>query len=111
MKCVDFRSENGLMISVLVAELLSKSCFKAVVVSLRHLPLFLMDFLCSRGGIGVSSMSVTTTVKEKTTPNFSPSFFLIGSKPLFSSFTPSFTEKEVHKPLLLCLLRVLKGRK
>ena len=25
-----------------------------------------------------SSKSVTTTVKEKTTPNFSPSFFLIG---------------------------------
>ena len=33
MKCGDFRSENGLMMSVLVAELFSKSRFKAVVVA------------------------------------------------------------------------------
>ena len=38
-------------------------------------------------------MSVTTTVKEKTTPNFSPSFFLIGPKPHFPLFAPRLEER------------------
>src|SRR5207302_10679160 len=37
------------------------------------------------------SVAVTTTVKEKTTPNFSPSPHLIGQQPFLTTSPPHFT--------------------
>jgi hypothetical protein len=43
----------------------------------------------------VSSVSVKTTAKEKTTPNFSPRPFLIGQNTSFAASPPPFNKKEV----------------
>jgi hypothetical protein len=58
-----------------------------------------------------SSVSVTTTAKEKTTPNFSPRPFLIGQNPSFSASPPLFKEKEVCRTTFTMSSRGNKGKK
>src|SRR5437588_7475619 len=64
MKCVDFRSEHGLMISVFAAELFSKSHFKAVVgrsISALIVPMY---------GVSSSSLNLSIMVRVRSPRRF-----------------------------------------
>jgi hypothetical protein len=58
-----------------------------------------------------SSVSVTTTAKEKTTPNLLPRPFLIGQNHSFSASPLLFKEKEVCHTTFTMSSRGNKGRK
>jgi hypothetical protein len=56
------------------------------------------------------SVSVTTTVKEKTTPNCSPRPLLIGQNPSFSASPTLSKRKKSVTPPLQCLAMAIRGR-
>jgi hypothetical protein len=59
----------------------------------------------------VSSVSITPTAKEKTTPNSLPKPYLIGQNPSFSASPPLFREKEVCAIRFIISSRGNKGKK
>src|SRR5437879_13604969 len=58
---------------------------------LRPLRTFLWPWGMARLRKLMDSVAITTTAKEKTAPNFSPSPYLIGQQPFLTASPPHFT--------------------
>src|SRR5207302_7766845 len=71
------------------------------MITLCQISSFLRPVAAGMVALMADSVAVTTTAKEKTTPNFSPSPHLIGQQPNFNASPPHFKDfSSTNCPLL-----------